>query len=168
MRLVKLALISLVFFFLLLTAISLLLPSVTHISRAIDINAPADTVYNYIHNLANWKCWYADYDSSTATVSAATAGKRAMLLINKTTVAIKESSPLQIKAVWQTGKSDPLAGEFNFITDNPASQVTVQWHFTQKVKWYPWQKFASIASGKVIGPFMEKSLENLKREAEKK
>lgn len=168
MRFVKLALISLVFFFLLLTGISLLLPSVTHISRAIDINAPADTVYNYIHNMAKWKYWYADYDSSTSYVSTLNNGKSAVLIINKTTVTIKESLPTQIKAVWQTGKSEPLPGEFNFITQNPASQVTVQWHFTQKVKWYPWQKFASVASNKIIGPFMEKSLENLKREAEKK
>lgn len=168
MRLVKLALLSIVFFFLLLTGISLLLPSVTHISKAIDINAPADTVYNYINNLAKWKYWYAEYDSSKVSVSFENAGKGAMLTVNKTTVTIKESLPAQIKAVWQTGKGEPLPGEFNFISKDSAAYVTVQWHFTQKVKWYPWQKFASIASNKIIGPFMEKSLENLKREAEKR
>lgn len=168
MRLVKLALISIVFFFLLLTGISLLLPSAANISRAIDINAPADTVYNYINDISNWKYWYADYNSSKTFVSSATTGKGAMLTMNKTSVTIAEVLPGKIKAVWQRGKSNPLPAEFDFITNNGASNVTLQWQFTQKVKWYPWQKFSSIASHKIIGSFMEKSLENLKREVEKK
>lgn len=167
MKLVKLALISFVFFFLLLTGISLLMPSVTHISKAIDINAPADSVYHYINNTANWQYWYADYDSS-ASFSPKVAGDGTVLVSNKTTVAITESLPRKIKATWQTGKGNPLDGEFNFITKDSAAYVTVQWIFTQKVKWYPWQKFASIASAKVVGPFMEKSLENLKKKSEKK
>jgi hypothetical protein len=168
MRFEKLGLISIVFFFLLLTAMSLLLPSATNISRAIDINAPADTVYNYINDFSNWKYWYADYNSSEAIVSSATRGKGAMLIMNKTTVIINEASPAKIKAFWQRDKSNPLPGEFVFITNDGASNVTLQWRFVQKVKWYPWQKLSSIASNKVIGSFMEKSLEKLKREVEEK
>lgn len=167
MRFVKLGLISIVFFFFLLTAFSLLLPSVTNISRAIDINAPADTVYSYINNILKWKSWYANYDSSKVSLSSATVGRSASLTMDKTTVTIKEALPGKIKAVWQTGKNNPVEGEFNFITRDSASFMTLQWNFTQKVKWYPWQKFASIVSPKTIGPFMEKSLENLKKEAEK-
>ncbi|HKG68295.1 MAG TPA: SRPBCC family protein [Segetibacter sp.] len=167
MRFVKLGLISIVFFFFLLTAFSLLLPSVTNISRAIDINAPADTVYSYINNILKWKSWYANYDSSLVSLSSATVGRNSSLTMDKTTVTIKEALPDKIKAVWQTGKNKPVAGEFNFITKDSSSFMTLQWNFTQKVKWYPWQKFASILSDKTLGPFMEKSLENLKKEAEK-
>lgn len=167
MRFVKLGLISIVFFFLLLTAFSLLLPSQTNISRAIDINAPADTMYDYVNNIAKWKSWYADYDSSKVSLSSQTAGKGASLTINKTTVTLREALPGKIKAVWQTGKSNLVEGEFNFIAKDSASSMTLQWNFIQKVKWYPWEKFASIVSHKTIGPFMEKSLENLKKEAEK-
>lgn len=166
MRIVKLGLISFVFFFLLLTGISLLLPSQTNISRAIDINAPADSVYANINNLQKWKYWYADYDSAKTAISAAPGGNT-VLTVNNTTITIRKALPGKIQAVWQTGKSNPLAGEFNFIKNNDGATVTVQWNFIQKVKWYPWQKFASIVSNKVIGPFMEKSLDNLKREAEK-
>ncbi len=167
MRVVKLGLISIVFFSLLLTAFSLLLPSQTNISRAIDINAPADTVYNYINNMAKWKNWYADYDFSKASLSTAPFGKGASLTINKTTVTLQETLPYKIKAVWQKGKNNPVKGEFNFIARDSASSMTLQWNFIQKVKWYPWQKLASMLSDKTLGPFMEKSLENLKRETEK-
>jgi hypothetical protein len=87
--------------------------------------------------------------------------------MDKTTVTIKEALPGKIKALWQTGKKDPVEGEFNFFAKDSAAPITLQWNFTQKVKWYPWQKFASIVSDKTLGPFMEKSLENLKKEAEK-
>ena len=166
MRFIKLGLISIVFFSLLLTGMSLLLPSTIHISRAIDINAPLNIVYTNINNIAKWKNWYADYDSSNATLSSVAVGKGAILTTNKATVTIIETSPLQIKALWQMGNNNALPGEFNFSQSN-GSGTTLQWHFTQTVKWYPWQKFASIVSDKTIGPFMEKSLDNLKREAEK-
>jgi len=168
MKFVKLGLISIVFFCLLLTAFSLLLPSVTNISRAIDINASADTVYSYINNIATWKNWYANYDSSEASLSPVTVGTGASLTMNKTTVTLRKALPGKIKAEWQTAKNNPVEGEFNFIVKDSASFMTLQWNFVQKVKWYPWQKIASILSDKTLGPFMEKSLENLKKEAERK
>lgn len=163
MKFVKLGLITIVFFSILLTAFSLLLPSETNISRAIDINAPADTVYNYINNLADWKHWYAEYDSSKTKVST----DNKSLTVNNTVITITRALPDKVNATWQTGQNNPVKGEFNIISKESGASVTLQWNFIQKVKWYPWQKFASIASGKIIGPFMEKSLQNLKARAEK-
>ncbi|MEJ7681851.1 MAG: hypothetical protein WKG06_29185 [Segetibacter sp.] len=100
-------------------------------------------------------------------MSSATVGKGASFTINKTTVTLREALPGKIKAVWQTGKNNPVEGEFNFIAKDSVSSVTLQWTFVQKVKWYPWQKLASILSDKTLGPFMEKSLQNLKKEVEK-
>lgn len=167
MRFIKLGLISIVFFFLLLTAFSLLLPSQTNISRAIDINASADQVYNYVNDISKWKTWYADYDSSKASFYSKTIGKGASLTMYKTTVTLRETLPGKIKVVWQTGENKPVEGEFNFFAKDSGAPTTLQWNVIQKVKWYPWEKFASIVSHKTIGPFMEKSLENLKKEVEK-
>src|SRR4051794_21081977 len=145
MKFIKLGLISLVVFGLMLTAFSLLLPSQTNISRAIDINAPADTVYKYINNIAKWKEWYANYDSSTASISSVTVGKGASLSMNKTTATISEAVPDTIKVTWQTNNNNPVVGEFSLIPrDSTATSITLQWNFIQKVKWYPWQKLASI------------------------
>jgi hypothetical protein len=167
MKFIKLALISLVIFFILITAMSLLLPSTVHLSRAIDINAPFDTVYNNINDVSNWKSWYASYDSTQFSTSKNTVGKGASVTFGKTTAIITQVTPDKIKAVWQTGDNTPLEGEFNFIRNGASTMTTVQWHFTQHVKWYPWQKFASIVSDKVVSPVMEKSLDNLKKKVEK-
>ncbi len=166
MKLIKLALISFVILFLLITAISLLLPSTVNISRAIDINAPADSLYNNINDLAKWKNWYANYDSLHTSFSTITAGKGATITMNKTTVTITENTQEKIKTLWQSG-SKSLESDFNFFRQKDSSQITLQWHFTQHLKWYPWQKFASIVSDKVMGPAMEKSLDNLKKVTEK-
>ncbi len=167
MRFVKLGLISILFFGLLLTAISLLLPSSTNISRAIDINASADTVFSYINDIKKWKHWYTNFDSSKASFSPTTVGKGASVTIDKTSITIEETTSRKIKAVWQSGRNNPFVGEFTFFPKDSASVVTLQWNFIQKVKWYPWQKFASIVSNKTTSSFMEKSLENLRKEVEK-
>jgi len=167
MRFIKLAGISIILLFLVMTAISALLPSIIHLSRAIDINAPFDTVYSTINDVSRWKNWYADYDTSQAAVSAKTTGKGASVTMYKTTVTITETSADKIEAVWHSGNNTPLEGEFNMIKQDSALLTTVQWKLVHHVKWYPWAKFASILSDKAAGPVMEKSLDNLKAMLEK-
>jgi hypothetical protein len=165
MRLIKLGLISVVFLFLVVTAISLLLPSTINISRAIDINGPLDSVYNNLNDITRWKNWFAGYVSLHTTYSAKHIGKGAAISMNKTTVTITESNKDRIKTEWMAG-SKVLESEFNIFKQNNSSLITVQWHFTQHVHWYPWEKFASIVSDKVMSPVMEKSLDNLKKVVE--
>lgn len=162
MRVIKLGLISIVFLFVVVTAISLLLPSTIHISRAIDINAPRDSVYVNLSDLSRWKNWLANYDTSNTQLSAKTTGKGATIIINKTTISIVSGTADKIETAWLSG-SKSLTGEFNIFKNQESSQLTVQWHFVQHVQWYPWEKFASIVSDKVMSPAMEKSLDNLKQ-----
>lgn len=166
MRFIKLGLISVVFLFLLMTAISLLMPSAINISRTIDVIAPFDTVYNNINDVTKWKKWYANYDSPNVSFTNKTVGEGASVTMNKTTVTIVNSSHDKIKTIWRSG-SRTLEGEFNFYQKNNAPLITVEWKFTQHVKWYPWEKFAMIVTDKTIGPVMEKSLDSLKQLVEK-
>ena len=166
MRIIKLGLISAVFLFLVVTAISLLLPSTVNISRAIDVNAPFDTVYTNLNDLSNWKKWIAGYDSANTTISQPSTGKGAVINMNRSKVTILASDTNKVETLWTTG-SKSLKGDFNIIRLQNSSIITVQWHFIQQVKWYPWEKFASIVSDKVMSPLMEKSLDNLKKVVEK-
>ncbi len=74
--------------------------------------------------------------------------------------------PDKIETLWSTG-SKSLKGEFNIIKQQNSSIITVQWHFMQHLNWYPWEKFASIVSDKVMSPVMERSLDNFKNVVEK-
>ena len=58
MRLIKLALISFVMLFLVVTALSSLLPSEVRISRAINLPPDGDTVLNLVAERERWKEWH--------------------------------------------------------------------------------------------------------------
>lgn len=163
MRLIKLGFISVVVLFGLITAMSLLLPSQIIISRAIDINRPLDTVYEAVTNLSKWKGWMDNYEADSTTISFPSKGPASFIKMGKVRVDITALDSTKMEANWQSADSRPLPGSFNFITSADQQMVTVQWQFVQKVKWYPWEKFASITSDKVLGPYMEKSLDNLKK-----
>jgi ribosome-associated toxin RatA of RatAB toxin-antitoxin module len=165
MRFLKLGLISFAFLSIVVTALSMLLPSTINISRAIDVQAPKDRVYNLVNDFDNWNEWYDNYQPSEVTFPGVVSGKGATVIMGKTKVSHLESSSDRIQTRWET-PNDTLIGEFNFYTNSPG-QTTIQWHFSYKVKWYPWEKFASIVSDKTIGGSMEKSLDNLKKAAEK-
>lgn len=169
MRIVKLGLISAVFLFLVVTAISLLLPSSIIISRAVDINADITTVYPKVADLSNWKKWYANSDTASFILSSTTTGKGAFLTIDKSTISFSEVTEKKIKAYWSIGPGNQMPGEFNFITSEgkDVSHITIQWQVIHTVQWYPWEKFASIVADKSIGFFMEKSLDKLKAISER-
>jgi len=172
MRFIKLGIISVVFLFLIVTAISALIPSTVVISRTIDVNVPFDSVYSNVHNLNNWQRWL--YNRDTVRYTVASAGGKSSLRLdyltthNSTTITILQASPESIKTLWQVGTARGLEGDFYFISKAGEPVVSLQWQFIQKVKWYPWEKFSLIFSDKAFGPFMEKSLDNLKMLLEQK
>lgn len=160
-RIIKLGLISLAALFILVTAISLLLPSTIIVSRSVNINAPADSLFNQINDLTKWHNWIANND--TLPIRIENHGKDVMLEMGNTKVQIHSSGPSQIITHWQAGGGKILPGYFNIMpSSDKVPYTTLQWQFLVRAKWYPWEKFTAAVSDKVVGPFMEKSLENLK------
>ena len=163
MRIVKLAIISVVVLFLLATVFSLLLPSQVIISRAIDIYASKEKVYTIVNEPEKWKFWIENRDSLAVSISTQ---QQKTFILGTTKAWILTSTPNQVNTNWQVGKGQVIPAEFNFVEQAGSDYITLQWKFVQKVKWYPWEKFASIVSDKILGQFMEASLDNLKRLAE--
>ena len=58
MRLLKLAILSFIFLFLLITLISLFIPGSIRISKATNIAADDKVVYTYIDDLPDWRQWH--------------------------------------------------------------------------------------------------------------
>jgi hypothetical protein len=160
MKYIKLVLISLISLFAIATAISLLLPSTIVVSRAIDINASVDSVQKKLNNVTEWKIWIANRDTLPVEISGS------LFKMGETKVFLKSVTPTEIKTDWQVKDGPKMPGTFTIIKHENTSTVTVQWQFVQKLKWYPWEKFASIITDKVLGPFMEQSLDNLKKSVE--
>lgn len=164
MKYTKLALISIFCLSLLVLSISMLMPSKVVVSRAIDINAPADSVYKLLSNFAKWKLWLENYDTSKSSIIE--SGDGLQLKMNNTTVTIVDTSHRTLKTLWTAGNALPLPATLEVISHDSSSVTTVHWQFDQTIKWYPWEKFAAIFSEKTLGPFMDKSLDNLKQTAE--
>ena len=160
MRFLKLAAISVVVLFALLTALTSLLPSHVRISRAIDVHAPPEKILLYLHDLRKWKEWnefvkQANVNKSKDSVTATlipTGGLEIRLI----------SQPMDsILTEWKQGNGKTFRSGFVLI---PSQTITtVQWYFDFHLEWYPWQKMQSIIYDKEMGPFMENSLANLKR-----
>ena len=164
MQLIKLGIISLVVLFGIVTAISLLLPSEVIVSRPIDLQVSPDSVQAYLSNLENWEKWLDHSD----TVHFSIDKKAGKVNFQNTHITLVSSQPGKILTQWQVGHGAKMAGDFRFIKHPNNPLFTLQWQFTQHIKWYPWEKFASILSDKALGPYMERSLTKLKEQVEPK
>jgi hypothetical protein len=151
LRIIKLALISFVFFFLLLTAISLFIPSHVRISKAINVAATPSTLLGYIGDTTKWKEWHPlmqhALHQGTQQLLAQQLERTDSTIIFKTTY----SNHLPSTNGWQV---------YQFPA---ADSITLQWYMDVHLKWYPWQKFGSLFYENTYGTVMQQGLENLRQ-----
>jgi hypothetical protein len=165
MGVIKLGIISLLFFALLITGISLFIPSHVRISKATDINANREVVLAQLNNPVNWKAWYPGADSSDyfmvdGKIKGITTGDLQGLIIN-------EASDSTISTVNAGPNSRKGESGWNIFNGRTPNTVTVQWYMDIHLRWYPWDKFSSLLLEKRYGPMMELGLDKLKKLLEK-
>lgn len=150
MRIVKLGIISLVFFTVFFTLLSFFFPSHVRISRATDIQAPKDSVTAVLKDLKQWDKWYPGLDSSEG--EAYFISDSDSTLIFETNIAGRRKA----KEGW------------NIYSGSSPHTFTVQWYMDFHLRWYPWDKFSGLLLEKRYGPVMEKGLTRLKSLLENK
>lgn len=154
MKYLRLLLISIVAFFLVITAISLFFPSHIRVSRTIQIQANMDSVLTKIENEQNWKQWMSEDDSTYRKIDG----------ISGIIIDSGQNNTISIKA---EREDDHREFGWNVIRFQDNS-ITVQWYMDFHLKWYPWEKFSGLLLDKVYGTQMEKGLGNLKKLVENK
>jgi hypothetical protein len=165
-RLIKLALLSFIFLFLLLTGISLFIPSHIRISRAIQIERSKGLVSSPINDPAQWSNWYPGADSAEViyrnglAVGIDLKKKGSKILLSGT----KKNNEITASVVGSGTKTVNMGWTFISPADN---SVTLQWYMDFHLKWYPWEKFSSLLYEKTYGVKMEEGLKNLKTLVEK-
>jgi len=165
LRIIKLGFISLIVFSLIITGFSLFIPSHIRISKAIDINAPQDSVMNQLANAANWKKWYPGADTSAffiedGAIKGIQTTESAGLIITGTTDST-------VTAVITGNNTKKGESGWNLFDAGRPNTVTVQWYMDFHLRWYPWEKFSSLLLEKRYGPVMETGLDKLKNLLEK-
>ena len=151
MRFIKLAIISFVLIFGLLTAISLLIPSRVRISKAIDLQAPRDSVRNLITDTVAWRAWHPAYLDNRPQAAA---------------IAINTISDSLITATISSPGKNSLFNGWQFYTHGESSTYTLQWYIDFQLRWYPWEKFGSLFYEATYGRMIEQGLSNIKKEVQ--
>jgi len=155
MRIIKLAVISFVFLFLLISGISLFIPADIRISKAINIKAEKDSLFALIADTGQWYRWHPAYRQTQANTSL----KRITitpLITNDSLIVMQLNFPGKKSLIsnWQF---------YNLRNDS----LTLQWYLDFNLKWYPWQKFSSLVYEDRYGTIMQNGLSNLKEITER-
>lgn len=150
-RVLKLVIISFLFLFFVVTAISLLIPSHIRISKAINMRGKKDSIFALIKDTAKWKLWYPAFmpHDSTPKFPAIAA-------------YTQTHNDSEIIMRLQQGTKAPFINGWQIYQHPSTDSLTLQWYMDFNLKWYPWKKFGSLFYENTYGVMMEKGLDNIK------
>jgi hypothetical protein len=149
MRILKLGIISAVFIFILITLISLLIPSHIRLSKATNLPNDRQRIFALLKNDTAWHPAYQD----TGTVKAFTALDKKIIEQTDSTLVVQ---------LQQAGHKPVISG-WQLYGKPTSDSLTLQWYMDFHFRWYPWEKFSSLFYEHTYGDMMEKGLSNLKQ-----
>lgn len=166
MRFIRLFLISFIVLFLIITGISLFIPSHVRISKAIDIRASRDSIVAQLADPAQWKHWYPGLDTAALYYEQ---GVPKGVITNRQSnafILITEATGKEVVTEFKGFRNKQVVSGWNLIPAADSATVTVQWYMDFSLRWYPWEKFSSLVLEKNYRPVMEQGLANLKKQVE--
>jgi len=165
---VKAFLAGLIGLFIVITLLSLLLPSKIKVSRAVVINASHDKILSQLNDLKNWKNWEPMFGSDSVSIHFSEPSNQAGSVADITykekqahvTITAIDSS--SVKFLLQAKGENDIENEISVTTlDNNKGEL-VEWKSLTKLHWYPWDKLYGIFIDRLIGPNYEDALNHLK------
>ncbi len=133
MRLIKLALISVIILFGILTGISLVIPSQIRLTKVITIRPERDSIFSLIKNKSEWVRWHPSFIN----------GQQNDMLARITVKVISEKDSL-LTMQWQQDGKKSLNMGWQLMQSHNIDPATLQWFMDFKTSWYPWEKFGSL------------------------
>ncbi|MGC4038762.1 MAG: hypothetical protein QM764_22560 [Chitinophagaceae bacterium] len=168
MKLLRFAILSFIILFLVVYSISLFIPSHVTISRAINMKASsAEAILNKLEDINKWKEWYPGFDTMHIEPIVVANGRLLKAKFLTTTVSVIGTKSGETRAEFTSGNKNPIVSGWKMNFYNNSDSLTLQWHLDFKLKWYPWEKFFSLAYDKMYGSQMELGLQNLKKNVER-
>jgi hypothetical protein len=166
-KVIKLVILSFIFLFAVVLAISLFIPSHIRVSRAINLKPMAD-VLNNVNDLRKWRAWYPGFDTINMEPVLEKESRLVSAKLQKTTtITLVKNERDEVKAEFKSGDKSPVTAGWKTMSYHPTDSITLQWYFDFRVRWYPWEKFFSLAYDKMYGAQMEMGLSNLKKSVER-
>ena len=156
MRLIKLALISAIVLFAIVTGMSLIIPSHITLTKLVTVKPEKDTIFSLVKNKDQWPRWHPSFKNSQQTA----------LLSTVTTKTISETDSV-LTTTWQQQGKKPLEMRWQIEPSPIADSAVLVWNIDFHLSWYPWQKLGSLFYERSYGTMMEQGLLNIKNELEK-
>ncbi len=160
----KLIIASIIVFSLVILFVFALFPADISVSRILEMKCPAERVQKEIADLRTWKNWnllLANAAAPENTGLSPELNDSNYLSRGALSVTLVKSTAHQIIARWQRGDNS-FIGDYTITDVN--GRIVVQWTLHFHLKWYPWEKLASMFYEKELGPKMEESLLNLQKQ----
>jgi hypothetical protein len=166
MRIVRFIIISAVVIFIIITIISLFIPSDVRISRGVQINSSKDSVMTQVSKVSNWKNWYPGADSLKLYYENNLIKGLVLDESKKRYLVIREKKDDEVTAEYLLPNKKIQTG-WLIAANAQANSVTIQWYMDFHLHWYPWEKFSSLMFEKVYHPQLQQGLDKLKKFLEK-
>jgi hypothetical protein len=157
-RLIRLAIISIIFFSFLITGISLFFPSHVRLSKAVNILTTRDSTVTAIGSFKKWEHWHPLLlNSKNPRLSSGDT-----LHLGEASIVWTKKDSSEYVAEMRQASGRPVISGWKIIGEKGKDSLIVQWYMDFRLKWYPWEKFSSLLLEKRYGPQMEQGLTNLK------
>lgn len=144
-----------------------LFPANVSVTRMVQISSPEDSIRNRISDLRTWASWneFANVPGKKNNPDTKPDSVQAdYLRIDGSEISVSGVSHNYVNTLWKRGNR-MFTGRF--MIDDSKGQPVVIWTMNFNIKWYPWEKLASMFYEKQLGPLMEKSLVQLQNELER-
>lgn len=158
--------------FIVVTLLSLLIPSKIMTSKSVLINAPKDSIHRLVSDLKEWKKWHPIFSQPTSlsNISTPSVGKDASIEWSSE----EKQNSIVVTAVtaddfrFNVNRKGERTVE-NSIVIVPVEGTTeylVEWRALNTSSWFPWEKFAGLFVSQITGPGYEAALLGLKTHVE--
>lgn len=169
MKIIKGFLIVVTGFFVLITLISLLIPSTVVTVKSVSIHASQDKILTAIKDLDEWKKWHPIFQQEAANIFISrptdVVNAKASWMQNgkENSIIITNLFAQGIQFnVNRTGEN-PVETSLAALPVQEPNTLQVEWKAVTKLKWYPWEKFGGIFISEMTGPGYEQALNSLKK-----
>ena len=128
--------------------------------------ATAGDVWQQVDDLQSWKEWnpfFSRLSPGEIEYIDSGHGKPTAMKIKETVIQLKEITASERIFVMRTDGKKPVINGWKFINHPGSDTATLQWYIDLDLRWYPWEKFASLLFEKSYGAQMEQGLSNLKK-----
>lgn len=166
MRLLKLLLFSIFFLFLIITGISLFIPSHVRISRAVNFSNDCAEVMAPIKDMRQWTAWnpfFSDIPPGELHYLDTLNGSVQAMQAGETIIRWKKTEATDLTVSLQKRDGQTLLNGWKCISHPGSDSTTLQWFMDFRLSWYPWEKFASLLFERSYGDRMAQGLSNLQK-----